>query len=725
MGFSAKLEADLTNWSGNISKAGKDFDTFATKTQKDINSINNAFKEVNSNSIGGLQNRLTLLKQNLENATDIKSIAKYNIRIKGTQDEIERLKNLGLQAGNATKNIIPPSTVSGLNGLSKSFGNANGVALEFNRIIQDAPFGMIGMGNNIQQLVGNWQVYVVAARKAAAETGATVTTMQLLRGAMGAVLNPVNLLSLGVSVATSAWTFYTMWSQKANKSNKDLDESTSKLTVTLRDFKNIQIAGIMDRANKVREEAIKQLRSYDIAQQDAIVNSRNEVAELNRIYTASQDTSKSIAERTKLVKYLKAEYPDYLKKFSVEEILAGKASIAYDKLTTSIQNMAKAKVFGDIIAENTKKEYENSQALLKIRTRINAIEGDISKNVQAGLKGGNSFSGAIRRIAEGNLNELRQQAKDLEAQNNLLSKDSLRLETDINKTLGTRTDILQGVTKFDEEAAKNQEDLAKKMAGLNEELKKFIQQGRDQSSLVTQLENIDIKYNDIYKVIKEIGSVDPFKIALVGGFKLQEQLESVVKTLKPQTVSPFMEFTIPDIKPVELNFKKFAKNLDDMKAKIEQTRNSISEILGSGFTSIIANSMSSLGEALATGGNILGAIGNSLVSTLGSLAKSIGEQLIAFGTAGIALKFMITNPFLAIAAGAALVALGSFATASVSKTVDTGTKGGYFGYQSQDYSTYRGSLYDGNRTQTINLELKNGNLIGAIDWSNKRNNRLS
>ena len=725
MGFSAKLEADLTNWSSNLNKAGKEFDNFATKTQKDINSINNAFKEVNGSSIGGLQNRLSLLKQNLENATDIKSIAKYNIRIKGTQDEIERLKNLGLQAGNATKNIVSTSSVSGVNSLTKSFGNANGVALEFNRIIQDAPFGMIGMGNNIQQLVGNWQVYVVAARKAAAETGATVTTMQLLKGAMGAVLNPVNLLSLGVSVATSAWTFYTLWSQKANKSNKELDESTSKLVVTLRDFKQIQLAGIMDRANKVREEAVKQLRSYDIAQQDAIVNSRNEVSELNRIYAASQDTGRSISERTKLVKYLKSEYPDYLKKFSTEEIIAGKASIAYDKLTTSIQNMAKAKVYGDVIAENAKKEYENNQALLKIRTRINAIEADISKNVQAGLKGGNSFSGNIRRIAEGNLSELKQQAKDLESQNNILSQDSLKLENQINGTLVTRTDILSGVTKFDAEAAKNQEDLAKKMAGLNEELKKFIQQGRDQNLLVTQLENINIKYNEINKVINEIGNVDPFKTALVGGFKLEEQLDAVTSKMKTQTVSPLMEFTIPDIQPAELNFKKFANGLDDMKAKIEKTRNSIADILGNGFTSVIADSMASLGDALATGGNILGAIGNSLVSTLGNLAKSIGEQLIAFGTAGIALKFMITNPYLALAAGAALVALGSFATSSVSKTVDQGTKGGYFGYQSQDYSSYRGGLFDSNRTQTVNLKIKGTDLVGALNLNNNRNNRLS
>src|SRR5690606_34831257 len=65
-------------------------------------------------------------------------------------------------------------------GFTKSVGNANGVAMEFNRIIQDAPFGMMGIGNNLQQLAANFQTYSDSARKAAVQTGQTVTTISLL-----------------------------------------------------------------------------------------------------------------------------------------------------------------------------------------------------------------------------------------------------------------------------------------------------------------------------------------------------------------------------------------------------------------------------------------------------------------------------------------------------------------------------------------------------------------
>src|SRR5690606_21737410 len=102
-------------------------------------------------------------------------------------------------------------------GFTKSVGNANGVAMEFNRIIQDAPFGMMGIGNYLQQLTSNWATYSAGARAAAVQTGQTVTTMTLLRGVMTTMLSPAMLLSVGVAAITSAWTFYTMWSQRAKK----------------------------------------------------------------------------------------------------------------------------------------------------------------------------------------------------------------------------------------------------------------------------------------------------------------------------------------------------------------------------------------------------------------------------------------------------------------------------------------------------------------------------
>ncbi|MDM1294310.1 hypothetical protein HX021_08360 [Sphingobacterium sp. N143] len=699
MGFSAKLEADLTNWSGNIKKAGKEFDNFASKTQKDINAINNAFKKVNGNSIGGLQNRLTLLKQNLENATDIKSISKYNIRIKETQDEIERLKNLGLQAGNATKNIVPPSTVNGVNNLTRSFGAANGVAMEFNRIIQDAPFGMMGIGNNIQQLTSNFAVL----KSQTGSTGAAI------KATFASMLSSGNLLALGVAAITSAWTAYTMWSQRANKATKDNKSEFDKLVESLSDVSTVM---------------------YEAAK-----SSGQEASELRALYSISQDTTQSVDERKNAAQRLIKQYPELFGKFNSEQIMLGKAKGAYDELSKSILATARAqaaygkigeKFSQQIALDETNKALQKEIDLNKTAIAQNKIKAESLRNSVTLGSGKDQAEVAIRTA-------------DALDRSMMLNDRIAKLEKQKADNLLKRAVLQEGINDLENIAITNQiavnnqyglgvdkvEDLTDKIAGLNTELNQFIQQGRDQRLLITQLENIDIKYNEIYEVIKEIGNVDPFKIALIGGMKLEEQLDAVISKMKPATADPSLDFTLPDIQPGDLNINPLAKGLDDIKSRFETTRDAIGEIMGDGLVSVISNSMSALGEALATGGNILGAIGDSLISTLGGLAKQIGEQMIAFGTAGIALKFMVSNPFLAIAAGAALVALGSFASSSVSRSVESGTNGGYFGYQSQDYSSYRGALYNNERQQTVDLRIKGDDLVGSFDINNTRNNRLS
>lgn len=101
--------------------------------------------------------------------------------------------------------------------------NANGVTMEFNRIIQDAPFGMMGIGNNIQQLAANWQIYSEQAKRSAAETGKTIGTMGLMRGVMAQFLTTGNLITFGIAAITSAWTAYSMNVKTAKEETRDMN----------------------------------------------------------------------------------------------------------------------------------------------------------------------------------------------------------------------------------------------------------------------------------------------------------------------------------------------------------------------------------------------------------------------------------------------------------------------------------------------------------------------
>ena len=88
------------------------------------------------------------------------------------------------------------------------------------------------------------------------------------------------------------------------------------------------------------EKAVLELTSAekDLAntRKNGISNSIKERAELDLLYKATQDTSRSIHERNEAIDELQKRYPSYFQNMSNEEILAGKASVAYGELKKAI-----------------------------------------------------------------------------------------------------------------------------------------------------------------------------------------------------------------------------------------------------------------------------------------------------------------------------------------------------------------------------------------------------
>lgn len=101
-----------------------------------------------------------------------------------------------------------------------------------------------------------------------------------------------------------------------------------------------------------------------------------ESAKLRILYTASQDTSKSMRERNKAVDELQKMYPDYFGKLSNEAILAGNAASAYDELTKAIIRKGQAQAAEDIVADYSKKNFQ-------LQRSINADRDWTTKNRSA------------------------------------------------------------------------------------------------------------------------------------------------------------------------------------------------------------------------------------------------------------------------------------------------------------------------------------------------------
>ncbi len=87
----------------------------------------------------------------------------------------------------------------------------------------------------------------------------------------------------------------------------------------------------------------------------------------------------------------------------------------------------------------------------------------------------------------------------------------------------------------------------------------------------------------------------------------------------------------------------------------------IGQIISGGLQNLASGIGSALGNAISSGGNLAGSLSKVLLGTIGGMAVQLGKLAIAIGMTmeKIKLAFKGPNGFLAIAAGVALVALGS------------------------------------------------------------------
>lgn len=149
------------------------------------------------------------------------------------------------------------------------------------------------------------------------------------------------------------------------------------------------------------------------------------------------------------------------------------------------------------------------------------------------------------------------------------------------------------------------------------------------------------------------------------------------------------------------------------------------------LTDLISGAFASIGDAIVSGDNLMQSLGASLLGGFGSILVSLGQMVVELGTglliAKLALKSL--NPFIAIAGGAALIAIGSaFASSSRKLSSSMGGGGGYSSAPSMQNSqpTLGNSDYRGAYRDDFSVEFKIGNdaLVATLDTAQQRRNRL-
>ena len=287
----------------------------------------------------------------------------------------------------------------------KGAASGSSAMLAFSRTVQDAPFGMMGISNNITNLTE--QFGALKARTGSAG-GALKAMLRDLSGFGG--------ITLAISLATSAWLMFGDKIMGTKDKVKSLKEEQDKLNESLENY----VLGLetVEQANlKGQQSATKELTRLRLL--------KNQV----------ENGTLSLNKRKGAIEELRKKYPEYLKNMSDEKMLNGGLATTYNTLTTSILKRAKATASMNAIVKNSEqllvledKLLVKQQELKKEQDRVNLSLAQTTK-----LAGNNPYAGLAKSgaVAGSKLEELKETVKSLKTQVTTLQLSNIDLEKNI------------------------------------------------------------------------------------------------------------------------------------------------------------------------------------------------------------------------------------------------------------------------------------------------------
>ena len=175
---------------------------------------------------------------------------------------------------------------------------------------------------------------------------------------------------------------------------------------------------------------------------------------------------------------------------------------------------------------------------------------------------------------------------------------------------------------------------------------------------------------------------------------------------------------------------KVTEKFSDFQLKMTELNGNLSEafsnIFSDGVSDLISNGAEAIGGAIANGGNVIQALGQSVLSTIGGIAIQLGKAAIGIGVGMIAIKAAFKNPLTAIAAGVALVALGSFINGQVANITSGGGGGGSTPTGGGSGTTSYGSSFSsgsGGGGEVV-FRISGNDLVGVLSRQQDKNSRI-
>lgn len=539
-----------------------------------------------------LKDAATLSKQTAD------GIVKAGVRIAGTGDYVASLnKDLhslvaSMKDGSA-RFVAYGASVDRTGKTTQNFtnktGNASTALFGLTRIAQDAPFGFIAIGNNLAETVTQMGALI---KTSGGVGGALKSLGSTLIGPGGVVLG-LNLLITGITVAVQKYGSFG--------------------------------AAINAILNPLSEQAKLQKEISDTMLEGA-KNAQTEIAKVESLYRAARDLNIPLAERNKIVDELQRKYPSYFQNFSNEEIIVGKAAIAYDRLKNAIIAKAQAQAAEGKIAEIESKRLDIQTSLLEKSQQLSKADQNLKRvnaeYAEVQKKGVGIGQGAIQT-----LDKYQSSAMGLGATVTSLTSDMRKLNEEDKGLISLRNQlsaringlIVQNGTDvlFDETKAKKEvKTIYDAIEGI-ERINQLLDSGRRQDIFIKP-EITKFQAPELFdqRAIAESAA------------RYADGLAKAIKFQFGQTVIPAVEISAKNLN--EILEKSLVNGIGEVSAGIGKAiaGGGVSGII-SGFVNMIAGFMEELGTLLIANGISLEAFKNSLKTLQGAPAIIAGAALVA------------------------------------------------------------------------------------------------
>jgi hypothetical protein len=378
-------------------------------------------------------------------------------------------------------------------------------------------------------------------------------------------------------------------------------------------------------------------------------------AQLESLFVTARNENETKANKLKAIQAINRVSPEYLGNITLENINTDKARVALEKYNAALLAGATARAASRLLEQNQtdkiKAGFEKEKVFAESIAKIKNAQGLPYKEYES------IFQKANYEMEVANATLL---------EKNKLYDNEVKLLTNIYNKNKQNLDLLNGDTVTPDVVAPAKAKKVKAPTNLSP----------IENEITTRLSTGTIESYDA-----EIAKLIEFRdqIATTAEqIKLANEKIAGIELAKALNFDP--SSVIKSVETTEEMMGRLAASVSGAKAVIEVEQNSMianANSFNEQFSTVWQNTIGGFAEnfgaligQFAAGGASLSSIGNLFLTTLADMAIQVGKIAISVGIAVLGIKKALEslNPVVAIAAGIALIALGTFAKTSLAKS---------------------------------------------------------